>query len=80
MTLATVSWDVQRLWLSQVALPRIFCALLRVIIRIAAMTIIAGQATGFVNIVVEKFCGGAEPGIVEFDVALDAGTFLLGRS
>ena len=32
------------------------------------------------NVVVEQFRGGTEAGVIELDVAFDAGTFLLGRS
>ena len=59
VALAAISRDVERLWFSEIAFARIFRACFRVVVWIAAMTIVARQAARFVNVVVEGLGGGA---------------------
>ena len=59
VALAAISRDVERLWFSEIASARIFRACFRVVVWIAAMTIVARQAARFVNVVVEGLGGGA---------------------
>src|SRR5437016_3438717 len=59
MALAAISRNVERLWFSEIAFARIFRACFRVVVWIAAMTIVARQAAGMMNVVIEGLGGAA---------------------
>src|SRR5713226_9537025 len=60
VALATVCRNVERLWLSQVTLPRVLRSFFGVGVGIAAMTIVARQSTSMMDVVVEEFGGRAQ--------------------
>ena len=77
VTLAAVGRDVERLWLSEVTLSGVLCTFLGVSVGVAAVTIVARQAASPMNVVIEKFGGGAQSRIIQLHMALNAGTLLL---
>ena len=72
VALTTVSRNVERLWFSQIALARIFRAFLSVRRRIAAVTIVAGQAARMMYVVIKEFSGRTESRIFQLCMTLDA--------
>ena len=57
VTLATEGRDVNGSWSSQVSLARVFRRDFVVLSWVAAVTIIAGQSSGKMNIVLDRSCG-----------------------
>ena len=80
VALAAVRRNIERLWFAEIALARILRGFFGVGIGIPTMAIVAGQTARFMNVVIEQFRGRAQARVVKFDVAFNAGAFLLSGS
>ena len=72
VTLATIRRDIECLWFSQIAFPRILRPFFRVGVRIAAVTVITGQTATTMNVVIKELCRRAKPRVLQLRVALNA--------